>query len=402
MAAAMRRVALIYDATRAYDLKVMTGVAEWLRNGANWSLYVEETSLKDQRLPELRSWKGDGVIADFDDPRVAAAVVQARLPAVGFGSGYGWYAPESRIPYFFSNNQAVARLGAEHLLDRGLRNFAFCGYPRTPINGWSEERERAFASLLRERGIVCRAYRGRYRSGARWAAIQGALADWLEGLPKPVGVMAANDHRARQVLEACRSRGLRVPDEVAVVGVDNDELLCRLSTPLLSSVEQGAVRLGHEAAALLDAIMRGARPRQRRIVINPVGVVTRRSTDMLAVGDEIAARALDFIRANACRGIKVGDVVKAVMVSRSGLEVHFREALDHSVHTAIRKARAEQVARLLCETSLSLKHIAGCTGFKSVQHMTAVFARIYGRPPGEHRRTARAGGATIATEVTGE
>jgi LacI family transcriptional regulator len=388
MAAAMRRVALIYDATRAYDLKVMTGVAEWLQNGANWSLYLEETSLKDQRLPELSSWKGDGVIADFDDPAVAAAVARSRLPAVGFGSGYGWYAPESRIPYFFSNNQAVARLGAGHLLDRGLRNFAFCGYPRTPINGWSEERERVFVSHLRERGIVCGAYRGRHRSGARWADIERELGDWLASLPKPVGVMAANDHRARQVLEACRARGLRVPDEVAVVGVDNDELLCKLSTPLLSSVEQGAVRLGYEAAALLDAIMRGARPRQRRIVINPVGVVTRRSTDMLAVGDEVAARALDFIRAHACRGIKVGDVVNAVMVSRSGLEVHFRQALGHSVHTAIRKARVEQVARLLCETGLSLKQIAGCTGFRSVQHMTAVFTRIYGRPPGEHRRTA--------------
>jgi LacI family transcriptional regulator len=181
----IRHVALIYDATRAYDLKVMTGVAAYLQEGAGWNVYIEENSLKDQRLPDLRTWKGDGIIADFDNPRVAAAVVESKLPAVAFGSGYGWYAPESRIPYFFTNNRAIAHLAADHLLDRGFRNFAFCGYPRTPINGWSEERERAFVARLKRRGLACQVYRGPHTDGRGWTARQSALRQWLEALPKP-------------------------------------------------------------------------------------------------------------------------------------------------------------------------------------------------------------------------
>jgi LacI family transcriptional regulator len=377
----IRHVALIYDATRAYDLKVMTGVAAYLQEGADWNVYIEENSLKDQRLPDLRNWKGDGIIADFDNPRVATAVVESKLPAVAFGSGYGWYAPESRIPYFFTNNRAIAHLAADHLLDRGFRNFAYCGYPRTLINGWSEERERAFVARLKRRGLACHVHRG----GHGWTAMQKALGEWLEALPKPLGVMAANDNRARQVLEACRAQSLRVPEEVAVIGVDNDELLCQLSSPLLTSVEQGARRVGHEAAVLLDRIMDGCKPRRRRMVIDPESVVTRRSTDILAIEDAVAAKAMAFIWEQALRGIKVKDVAEAVTCSRAALETRFKTALGYSVHTAIGNVRLEQARRLVRDTNLSLKQIAANTGFKSVQHMTTVFGRAFGQPPAEYR-----------------
>jgi LacI family transcriptional regulator len=133
----IRQVALIYDAKLPYDVKVMTGVAAYLREKGNWDVYIEENALKDQQLPDLRRWKGDGIIADFDDPHVAAQVEAAGITAVAFGGGYGWYDPASDIPYVFTNNEAVAQLAAEHLLNRGFRSFAFCGYPRTPINGWN-------------------------------------------------------------------------------------------------------------------------------------------------------------------------------------------------------------------------------------------------------------------------
>jgi LacI family transcriptional regulator len=387
----MRHVALIYDATRAYDLKVMTGVAAYLQEGGKWSVYIEENALKDQRLPDLRAWKGDGIIADFDHPGVATAVIESKLSAVGFGSGYGWYGTESRIPYFFTNNRAIARLAAGHLLDRGFRHFAYCGYPWTPINGWSEERERAFAKAVKERGFPCQIYHGRHEIHRQWAAIQRSLCEWLELLPKPVGLMAANDNRARQVLEACRASGLRVPDNVAVIGVDNDEVLCQLSSPLLSSIEQGARRIGHEAAALLDRIMSGEKPRQRRFVIDPVGVVTRRSTDILAIEDPKVAQAMAFIWEHACDGIKVQEVVKAVAASRSGLEAHFKAVPGRTLRTAIRDVQLQRARHLISDTNLSLKQIAANTGFKSVQHMTTLFARAFGHPPAEYRRTAATG-----------
>src|SRR5258706_5816459 len=160
----MRQVALIYDARLAYDLKVMTGVAAYLKEHPHFSVYIEENALKDQRLPDLRSWEGDGIIADFDDPAIATAVVQSKLPAVAFGSGYGWYAPGSSIAYFFTNNRAIADMAADHLLDRGLRNFAYCGYSHTPINGWSREREEWFSKRIAARGFHCRVDRGPHKT----------------------------------------------------------------------------------------------------------------------------------------------------------------------------------------------------------------------------------------------
>jgi LacI family transcriptional regulator len=382
-----RRIALIYDARMVYDLKVMTGVAAYLKKGAKYSVYIEENALKDQRLPDLRSWEGDGVIADFDDPAIARAVLQSKLPAVAFGGGYGWYLAGSGIPYFYTNNQAIANLAADHLLDRGFRHFAYCGYAHNSINGWSEERERAFVERIKGHGFSCAVYRGRYKTSYQWTSLQRSLGAWLKLLPKPLGVLAANDNRGRQVLEACRACDLRAPEEVAVIGVDNDELLCQLSSPPLSSVEQGAKRLGYGAAALLNQMIEGKQPSQRQFVIDPTGVVTRQSTDFLAIQDPKVAKAMTFIREHAFDGIKVPDVVNAVAVSRSGLETLFAAVLGYTIHSAIRKVQMERVRRLVSDTNLPLKQIAADTGFKSVQHMTTHFVKAFGQPPAKYRNS---------------
>jgi LacI family transcriptional regulator len=256
----IRRVALIYNATQGYDLKAMSGVAAYLQEGARWTVYLEESSLKDQRLPDLNSWKGDGIIANFDNRRVAAMIMESKLPTVGLGSGYGWYSRTSRIPYFSTNKEAVAHMGADHLIERGFRHFAYYGCPHSPISGFSEERGRAFAEYVNRCGFTCQIYRGFHKVGRTWLGLEQSLSRWLESLPKPVGLMAADDQRARQVLEVCRTFGVRVPEDVAVIGVDNDELICQLSTPLLTSIEQGARRIGYQAAALLERMMAGMRP----------------------------------------------------------------------------------------------------------------------------------------------
>ena len=382
----IRRVALIYDATLVYDLKVMMGVASYIQERPHFSVYIEENALKDQRLPDLRSWEGDGIIADFDDPAVARLVQQARLPAVGFGGGYGWYAEGSSIPYFYTNNSAIATLAADHLLERGFKSFAYCGYPRSPINGWSEEREQAFVRHIAEHNASCAVFHGHQRSTRQWTLLQRSLGDWLRQLRKPVGIMAANDSRGRQILEACRAYELRVPDDVAVIGVDNDELLCRLSSPQLTSIEQGASKLGYAAAVLLDEIMDGRKPRQRHVVIDPTGVVTRQSTDVLAIEDPKVAQAMVFIREHACDGIKVPDVIKAVAISRSGLETRFASVLGYTIRTAIRRTQLERARRLVFDTDMPLKQIAAETGFKSVQHMTTVFRDGFGQTPASYRQ----------------
>jgi LacI family transcriptional regulator len=382
----IRRVALIYNATLAYDLKVMAGVARYLRERTNYSIYLEENALKDQRLPALRSWGGDGIIADFDHPGVAKAVIQSKLPIVAFGGGGGGYVKDSQIPYFFTNNGAVADLAADHLLTRGLRNFAYCGFAPTAVNGWSQDRERQFVRRVRERGYSCDVYVDQGRTSRQWASVQRSLAAWLTPLPKPLGVMAANDSRARHILEACRLIGLRVPEEVAVIGVDNDELLCQLSSPPLTSIEQGAKRIGYEAAALLDRLMCGKKLRQRDFVIDPPGIFTRRSTDILAIDDPIVAKAMSFIQENAFTGVSAADIVHAVGVSRSGLEIRFHRALGYTVHAAIRRVQLERARRLISETNLPLKEIAASVGFRSIQHMTTLFGKTFHQSPAKYRR----------------
>jgi LacI family transcriptional regulator len=381
-----RKIALVYDARYTYDLKVMSGVASFLQERRNYSVYIEENALKDQRLPDLASWHGDGIIANFDDPTVARLVRQSRLPAVGYGGGRGYSLDGTSVPYFSTNNRAIAALAAEHLLERGFRHFAYCGYARTPINRWSQEREAAFARCVRDRGGSCAVFADRHRSPRRWAALQRSMGDWLRGLPKPVAVMAANDHRGRQLLEACRAHDLVVPDEVAVLGVDNDELLCRLSSPPLTSIEQGARGLGYAAAALLEDLMAGKPVRRKRRVIDPVGVVTRQSTDVLAVDDSAVARALSFIREHACERIKVPQVVAFTAISRSGLEARFRAVLGSTIRTAIRRVQLERARHLVTETSVPLKQVASDVGFRSVQHMTTLFKDAFGRTPARHRR----------------
>ncbi|MGA2534784.1 MAG: DNA-binding transcriptional regulator [Terracidiphilus sp.] len=391
-AARSLRVALIYEVRSAYDTKVMTGVANYIQESPGWNVYIEENALKDQRLPNLKAWKGDGIIANFDHPRVAAAVVRSGLPAVAFGSGYGWYSAASEIPYFFTNNTAIAAAAADHLISKGLRNFAFCGYPSNRINGWSSERQESFKAELAKRGFSCSVYPAKPATDATWVSLQRSIGDWVRALPKPVGILASNDIRGRQILESCRDSSLRVPEEVAVLGVDNDELLCNLSSPLLSSIEQGAKRLGYEAARLLNTLItRPGSIKTKRFIIDPFGVITRASTDVLAIEDPKLAKAMEYIARHFAEGVSVENVVAATGMSRSALEKKFRAELGSTVGSTIRRMQSHRARELVLTTSLPLKEIAANLSYPSVQHMTTVFQKTFGRPPGQLRRLLASG-----------
>ena len=201
-----------------YDLKVMAGVAAYLQEGHHYSVYIEESALKDQRLPDLRSWAGDGIIADFDDPAVARLVMQSRLPAVAFGGGYGWYVEGSPIPYFYANNKAVATLAADHLLERGFKHFAFCGYARTAINGWSHEREEAFVAHVESQGgSLCgvsrpseaRAPMGRVAARDGRVVAQTAETAWRDGRERHPRAPGARGVSCTRLARAGRSGGDR-------------------------------------------------------------------------------------------------------------------------------------------------------------------------------------------------
>jgi LacI family transcriptional regulator len=389
-----REVALIVNAATTHDRKNIRGVVDYAERVGNWTLYVEEDPLR--QWPGLHNWRGDGIIADFYGRKPAGLAKGLKIPLVRIGGGPGWGDPALAGAYFETDNRAIARLAAEHLIERGFRALAFCGLSRSQIApwpkerpAWPEERAAAFQRQASEAGLPCSVYVDRRSTARRWADSQRELATWLASLEKPVGLMACNDARALHVLAACRNVGLRVPDEIAVIGVDNDEMLCELSNPPLSSVEQGTRRMGYQAAEMLDRLMSGGRAPQLKFVIPPDGVVTRRSTDALMIADANVAAAVHYIREHACDRIKVPNVVRAAKVSRSTLRTRFKAVTGRTIHAEIQRVQIEQARRLIATSSLTLKQIATRTGFRHVQYMTTLFRRYVGKTPAAYRRQWR-------------
>ena len=377
-------VAIILNINKPYDRKVVSGISAYVRECQNWSLYLEDEPLA--KIPDFKKWEGHGVIADLDDPKVCEAISQLSIPVVGFGGGSLSNLKDAEVPYVYTDNRKITGLAFDHLRGRGFENFAYCGIPLNAYNIWEEDRRRCFMELCKEAGVSCSLYTGKRYSMRNWSADQNTLAEWLRSLPKPVGLMASNDSRARHVLEACTRAGIRVPEEVAVIGVDDDEMMCELANPPLTSVAQGTHRLGYEAASLLDRMMQGKKVGTER-VIGPVGVTIRQSTDVIAIEDDLVSTAVAFCREAACNAIQVDDVARHCGVSRSLLEKRFKSALGHTVYEEISRIQINKACELLIHTAMPIKRIAGLSGFSTVQYMYHKFSRIKGMSPGEYRKT---------------
>lgn len=377
-------IGVILNIHLPYDRKIIRGIAAFMRTRPTWSLYVEEDPL--QKLANLHAWHGDGLIVDFDDRRVAEAVAGLKTPVVGFGGGSGWYDPKQGVPYFETDDPLIAKMAATHLLERGFEHFAFCGYPPTRVNVWSQRREEVFVQHVASAGYACDVFHGRHATAKHWEQLQRHLAEWLRKLPKPLALMACNDVRARHVLEACRTIGARVPDDIAVIGVDNDEMMCELAVPPLSSVEQGVFRMGYEAAALLDTMIKGENPQQLRYRIEPSEIITRQSTDVLAVADREVAAALRQVRREATQGLAADQVSAGVGLSRSTLDRRFKSSIGRTVAQEIQRVQFEQAKQLLSGTDLTLKQVASRVGYANVQYLNALVRKNTGRTPSEYRK----------------
>jgi len=287
-----------------------------------------------------------------------------------------------------TDSDGIGRMAAEHLLACGFRHFAYCGIHRNGIEAtpWSALRERSFVRIVSQRGYSCSVYK-ETSPDESWHKERHAIAQWLLALPKPLGVMACNDDRAQEVLEACKVAGLAVPETVGVIGVDNDEVVCGLANPPLSSVMVNFERAGYEAARALDALMNGRGAASQRIIVSACHVQIRRSTDSVVAENPALAKALRFIRSQAELG-KVGvlEVVRASGISRRTLEKLFRHDLGHSILEEIRRSRTDRVAKLLIETQLPVSEIADALGFDDTQHFARYFRAAKRMSPVEYRK----------------
>ena len=294
------------------------------------------------------------------------------------------------LPRIQSDQAAIGRLAAEHLMERGFRRFAYCGFTG---HAWSTKRRAGFEDALGAASEVVAAHESPWGgpSAHPWEQEQKRIGDWLRTLPRPVGVFACNDLRGQHVLDACQRVGLAVPEEVAVVGVDDDPLVCELCNPPLSSVVPNPERIGYEAADLLARLIAGEKPATAEILVAPLGVTARQSTDVLAIDDPHVAAAVRYIREHACAGASVGDVLARVPLSRTILERRFRKYLGRSPQAEIRFVQLKRVKQLLAETDLRLERIAELAGFEHPEYLSVVFKRETGQTPGRYRRQVQRG-----------
>jgi LacI family transcriptional regulator len=379
-------VALMVETTLIYGRHLLRGIIRYLRSHQPWSVFFELRELGASPPDWLKNWRGDGIISRPTNPALAELLRKKKIPVVNLNDVYS----DLGLPLIESDHEAIGRLAAEHLLERGFRQFAFCGFSG---HAWSGKRREAFRTAVGKAACSCTIYESPWGGPKAhpWEEEQQAIGDWLQSLPRPVGVLASNDMRGQHVLDACQRVHLGVPEEVAVVGVDDDALLCELCDPPLSSVVPNAERVGYEAAALLDQLMAGAKPPRQALLIEPLGVTARQSTDVLAIDDAHVASAVRYIREQACHGATVNDVLEQVPLSRTILERRFRKYLGRSPQAEIRAVQLKRVKQLLGETDLRLEQIAELAGYEHPEYLSVVFKRETGLTPGKYRRQAQGG-----------
>lgn len=382
-----RHVAVFVDTAGNYGRRLLEGIADYIETHELWSIFLQPRATGQFDLAWLRRWKGDGVLAFVDDRE---ALIRLRKHGIPLVETYG-HLKGLKVPNVCNDDHAIGRLAADHLLLRRFESFAFSGYPDQP---WAQRRFDGFSEALREAGHTCSRWsHPRWFPVVReWEKAQRDLADWLGGLPQPLGIMACSDRHALNVLDACRRRGMVVPDQAAIIGVDNDPCICRLATPPLSSVADNPHKIGYEAAGLLDRLMSGNwKPSHgETVLIPPMGVVTRRSTDITVTSDPLVREVLELIHQRACEDINAGMLLKGLPISRSAFYPRFSEAVGCPPHEYLLQVRLERVKHLVTQTSLSLAQVARQAGFEHVEYMGAVFKQRFGMTPGDYRKAHRA------------
>jgi LacI family transcriptional regulator len=378
-------IALLVDTATDWGRRIIRGIARYAQERGGWHLWLEQRCQHAPgRLPA--GWRGDGIIARVADRSLARHLAASRSIVVNVSAAR---IPGVDFPTVTADLAIAARLAVEHFLNQGFRNFGYFA----PLGlSYVEVHYESFVQTLAKAGHSCSLLAARRGSSphAKWRERQKDLQRWLQSLPKPVAILTWTSERGHEVLHACRELGLLVPEQVAVLSGDEDVLLCQTSHPPLSAVALTSERIGYEAAALLDRLLKGVRPPSAPILIEPTRVVVRQSTDTLAINDRQLARAVGFIRQHAAEPIQVSDILRVAAMSRSSLERHFQQTLGRSPAEEIRRVRLERAKQLLADTDMPVPDVAEAAGFQSREYLACAFKRATKMTPREYRARARA------------
>lgn len=365
------RVLVVLSTVHKARRDKLRGILEYARLHGPWDVQTVEAHPHIARLGSFRNWQPEGMIKDGSYAIPFRGLQAGKLPTVLLDTNGRRSRRGCSVDH---DSRQTAEAVADYYLRQGLERFAFVG--SVPRCGWSTARAEGFVNRLAQHGYGCAVYRP--KNGMDWGLEQEHMRRWLLSLPRPCGIMAAIDLRAKQVLDTCRLAGIRVPDEMLVLGVDNDETICENTLPTLSSALPDFERGGYMAAELLDRLMRNMQRKAVRLTYGLNRIVTRQSTQRFRVPNPVATAALEFIRLQACEGITVKDVVSHVKVSRRLAELRFREACGHSILEEIRHYRLERVCTLLRETNLPIGEIGKRCGYETETYLKTLFKTCFG------------------------
>lgn len=379
----VKRIALLLESDMAFDRAIARGVGDYIRSHSDWIILMDP--MTEPTLESLQHWQPDGIITSIHISGIEQIGQLEGIPTIGFGSYSEAVEGHLNFPIVTSDQQAIGQMAAQHFISSGLRHFAFCGgNERAP---WCQQRCDGYVAELKKNKFECHIFEGRLPTGSNMAEAIQALGEWLKELPQPCGVFVFFDGWARWVLDACVVNHISVPQELSVLGVDNDRWLCELSQPKLSSINVNASNAGYTAAKLLDQLLTGEATPPKLNYILPSGVVTRDSSNYMRFDDPEVAFALRYIQEHACDPITPTDVLNITGMSNSTGYRKFMKAIGRSIHSEIQRTQINRIKELLTSTNLSIKSIAGRSGYENVRYLTQVFREQTGQTPTEYRRT---------------
>lgn len=375
----MKRVVLLLETSRAFGRQLISGVVHYSRLNSPWLFYKEPIDLESS-IPNLISWKPDGII--MRDTMITKDLLKLKIPTIYAPHGFKY---PRNIPIIITESSSIAKMASDHFIEKGFKNLAFCGYDSIE---WSEQRKSYFNRFNSEAGFRTYNYVSykRFRL-SDWEKEQQHVCRWIKDLPKPIGIFACNDDRGLHILEVCKLMNLKVPEDVAVIGVDNDLMVCEFGDPPLSSIALNLESAGFEAAKLLDKMMSsGNKMKGREIIATSNIIVQRQSSDILALNDKEVAQAIQFIKGNAKNKILIKDMLRTIGIGRRALEKRFRNTIHKTIYHEIQQVRIESISKLLIETDLPISQIISLYNFTDAEHISRFFKKEKGMSMREYRK----------------
>lgn len=378
------RILLLFNANQVYDRQILKGIGDFLQSHQiNWNIYISDRLRWDHQ--EHRLLNCDGIIANYDDHHIETIARNSSCPMIGVGASFHNKEDYPSIPYVASDNHALIQTAFEHLRSKGIKQFALYSYPPSRQARFAYEREVAFQQILQEKGYSGYLYQGFDVTLNNWQESLEALSKWVETLPKNTGIIAVNDARARHVLQACKQLKKQVPEEYCIIGIDNEEVINYLSNNFISTVTQGTEDIGYKAASLLQQMLNNQSVPISQTLIPPKQIIERQSTDYRSIQDPYVIQAMHYIRHHTCKNIKVEQVIQAVRISRSNLEMRFKQELNKTMHNVIYDEKLKRAQYLLSHTTITLSKISEQCGYPSLQYFYFLFQKEFNKTPKQYR-----------------